>query len=135
MWDVAGRKEMLFSQIISAEPNPVLTNQANIKPDPRTGKGGVMYDKKKVWVEQIIKPLMEADEFKGATWPADHQAVINVVDRIVKANRHLFKAGMEQAEPAAAGTDGKRPRSRPYCGLVRGSMMSRGGPGVVVSCP
>jgi hypothetical protein len=29
----------------------------------------------------------------------------------------------------------KRPCWRPYCGLVRGSMMSRGGPGVVVSCP
>ena len=76
----------------------------------------MQYDKKKVWIEQIIKPLMQADEFKGATWPAEHQAVINVVDRIVKANRHLFKAGMEQAprlsSPPLAPTGSGRARDR-----------------------
>ena len=32
-------------------------------------------------------------EFEGAVWPADHQAVINYVERILKNNSHLYTEG------------------------------------------
>ena len=72
------------------------------------GKGGASYDKKKVWIEEIIKPLKGLQEFEGADWPSEHQGVINFVERVVKANTHLFKPGGEQAEPAEPGTEGTK---------------------------
>ena len=50
LFDIPGFKEMLFEQLNGCEPNPFLTNRANIKPHPATGKGGVQYDKKKTWL-------------------------------------------------------------------------------------
>ena len=72
LFDVPGFKEMLFEQILGVDPNPFLTNRANIKPHPTTGKGGVQYDKKKTWLEKIIEPMKKTDEFKAAAWPEGH---------------------------------------------------------------
>ena len=103
-WDRNGRKELLFQQILGCEPNPFLSQLANIKPNAQ-GKGGVSYDKKATWKNKILAPLKEEAAFKDAAWPADHQAVINFVERIVAANTSLYTSGEEQNEPAAAGTE------------------------------
>ena len=105
-WDVFGRKELLFAQILGTTPNAFISNRANIKPG-KDGKGGVSYDKKDLWQENILKQLSTATEFEGAAMP-EYQSVLNFVERIVKANKHLYKAGMEQAEPADAGTEGTK---------------------------
>ena len=104
IWDVGGFKEQLFAQIIGCDPNAFLTQLANIKPD-KHGKGGVSYDKKATWLTKIIAPLKADVAFKDAVWPSDHQAVMNFVDRVIKANAHLFTSGREQDEPAEAGSE------------------------------
>lgn len=106
-WEINKRKEMLFQQIIGVGAVSFLTNRANINPDP-AGKGGVQYDKKSTWNKKILEPLKQAAEFAGAKWPEDHQAVLNYVERIMKANKHLYTPGEEQNEPAAAGTEGTK---------------------------
>ena len=97
-YDKNGRKELLFAEICGVEPNPFLTNRANIPPG-KDGKGGVQYDKKSVWENKILKTLASSDEFKGDPMPM-YQAVLNFVDRVVKANTDLFTSGQEQAAPS-----------------------------------
>lgn len=106
-WNVNERKELLFSQVIGVGPKAFISNRANIKPD-KDGKGGALYDKKLVWETEIIGKLKTVENFKDARWPADHQGALNFVERVVKANDHLYKQGKEQAEPAAAGTEGTK---------------------------
>ena len=109
-WDINHRKELLFSQIIVAGVKAFLTNRANVKPDAR-GKGGQTYEKKIIWenpTDGIITMLKKSDAFLDAVWPSDLQATINYVDRVVDRNKHLYTSGMEQAEPADAGTEGTK---------------------------
>ena len=108
-WSKNGRNELLFAQVIDAGVPAFLTNRANIKPD-KDGKGGVAYDRKALWENKILPPLKKAEEFNGATWP-DTQGVFNFVDRVLSANKHLYTEGMEQAEPAEAGTEGTKDES------------------------
>ena len=105
-WDKNERKELLFTQIVGSDVNPFLTNRANIKPD-KFGRGGVSYEKKELWETKILPTLSKDDAFAGVTMP-EYQAVLNFVDRVVKANKHLYTSGLEQAEPAAAGTEGTK---------------------------
>lgn len=105
-WEKNGRNERLFEQIIDVGVSAFLTNRANIPPD-RHGRGGASYDKKAVWEKKIMPPLREAAEFADAVWP-DYQAMLNYVECVLKNNRHLYTQGMEQAEPAAAGTEGTK---------------------------
>ena len=102
-----GRLMLLFAQIIGVGVRAFLTKAANIKED-RHGKGGVSYDQKKVWLEEIIGPLKPAPEFKDAAWPESHQCIISTVQRHLKKNDHLWTPGKEQAEPAPAGSEGTK---------------------------
>ena len=105
-WEKNNRKEMLFEQITVKGVDAFLTYKANIKPD-KNGKGGKTFNKKDVWEnpdDGIMTMLKQASQFEGVPWPKDFQGVVNYVDRVLKHNKHLFTPGMEQAEPAAAGT-------------------------------
>ena len=70
-WEINGRKERLFSQIIVAGVKAFLTNRANVKPDAR-GRGGQTYEKKVIWenpTDGIITMLKKSDAFADAVWP------------------------------------------------------------------
>ena len=71
-WEINGRKERLFSQIIVAGVKAFLTNRANVKPDAR-GRGGQTYEKKLVWenpTDGIITMLKKSEAFRDAVWPS-----------------------------------------------------------------
>jgi len=108
-WNQNNRKEMLMAQIVSAGPKAFLTNRANLP--PKGSQAALKYDRKSVWVnpkDGIITMLKSTTEFQGALWPSDEEGVFKFVERELKAHRHLFTQGMEQQEPAAAGTTGTK---------------------------
>jgi len=110
-WKLPGRDEALFAQIIHVGQDVFLNSHANLKAD-KHGKGGVTYDQKAVWTntdDGILTMLAKHPAFAGATLPS-YNSVINHVGTVLAKKEHacLFKPGMEQAEPADAGTEGTK---------------------------
>ena len=65
----AERDEALFTQLIPAGQKAWLTQQANVKPDKVTGRGGQTYNQKEIWMNKkdgILTMLAK----HGARWHA-----------------------------------------------------------------
>ena len=103
------RKTMLMRQITSMGVASFLTCRSNKKAD-KSGRGAVKYDRRATWVgpDGIITLLQTTDAFKGAVWPESEDGVLTWVIRELDRHKHLFTPGMEQAEPAEAGTAGTK---------------------------
>ena len=99
----------LLVQIIAKGVTAFVTSRANTK-EKKT------YNQMEAWTNSedgILTLLAQHPEFAGVQMPA-FQSVINHVtaaDGLLKKHKHLYTPGMEQAEPAAAGTTGTKDES------------------------
>ena len=108
-WKKPGRLEALFSQVISAGQKAFLSSDANL---PATkDKPEEKYCIKDAWTnaqDGIMTMLKKHENFVGAPWPMTHDSLLNTVKRTLEKHKHLYTQGMEQAEPADAGTEGTK---------------------------
>jgi len=105
----AERKILLFTQITASGVVSFMTCRGNKRAD-KSGRGAIKYDRRETWngANGIITMLKTHDAFKGAVWPDTEEGVLQWVCRELDRNKHLFTAGLEQAEPAEAGTNGTK---------------------------
>ena len=102
------RNIALLAQIVVKGVAAFVTSKANSKEKT--------YNQAEAWANEedgIIPLLWQHPEFAGVQQPA-MQSVINHVtaaDGLLKKYKHLYTPGMEQAEPAAAGTTGTKDES------------------------
>ena len=69
------------------------------------------YNQEAVWTNSadgIITQLRKHEAFAGVTWPQSHMSIIQTIDNLLLKNKHLYTSGLEQAKPAAAGTEGTK---------------------------
>ena len=102
------RFEAVLSQIISAGVSAFLTHKANVKGDTKLGIDEKVYCQEAVWTNEkngIITMLKRHESFDGCVFPKGYASVLQAVDRLLEQRKHLYTSGMEQAEPAAAGTE------------------------------
>ena len=99
----------LLAQISSKGVAAFATAKAN-------GKDGKKFNQAEAWTnpeDGILTLLAKHEAFEGVHFSA-YQSVINHVtgsEGLLKKHRHLFTEGMEQNEPAAAGTTGTKDES------------------------
>jgi len=101
-WDVDDRAVIMLRQVSFSGTRAWLTLHANVK-----GSAEHQYNRKEEW-KTITTLLKSSEAFKTFAWPNDEQAIIQWIDRQLKLFKHLWTPGMEQNEPAEAGTEGTK---------------------------
>jgi len=124
-WDVDDRAVIMLRQVSFSGTRAWLTLHANVK-----GSAEHQYNRKEEW-KTITTLLKSSEAFKTFAWPNDEQAIIQWIDRQLKLFKHLWTPGMEQNEPAEAGTEGTKDETA----LTEFQQVSGTVPSLILSSP
>ena len=115
----------MLRQISFSGTKAWLTLHANVK-----GSTEHQYNRKEEW-KTILALVKTSEAFKNFAWPNGEQAIIQWVERQIRKYKHLWTAGMEQNEPAEAGTEGTK------CEAALTELQQVGGavPSLILSSP